>query len=88
MAQKDRITSNRVPHYDFGRHAVNYQTSNKGQFTQHDLSQAMKSKMEATRTGIDVRKSHFMFGTDTDQGRKSVGPHTTKAQFAPSNGAF
>ena len=47
LAQKDRITSNRVPHYDFGRHTVNYQTSNKGQFTRHDLSQASQSKITA-----------------------------------------
>jgi hypothetical protein len=40
LAQKDRITSNRVPHYNFGRHQVNYQTSMKGQFTSHDLSAA------------------------------------------------
>ena len=48
MEQKDRITSNRVPHYDFGRHAVNYQTSNKGFLTQHDLSQAGECKKTAT----------------------------------------
>ena len=40
LAQRDRVTKNRVPHYELGRHAVDYCTSNKGQFTSHDLSQA------------------------------------------------
>ena len=47
LAQKDRVMRNRVPHYDFGRTKVNYQSSTKGQFTQHDLSHVSQSKIEA-----------------------------------------
>ena len=50
---------NRVPHYDFGMHKIDYSTINKGQFKNHDLSSVALSKKEADMNGKDVRKSHF-----------------------------
>jgi len=75
---------NRVPHYDFGRTPVDYQSSNKHQFTEHDLSQANQSKIDAANTSKDVRKSHFLFGTDT----AALGPQTTKAHMTPMKSAY
>ena len=59
IAQKERVAMNRVPHYDFGMHKVDYATINKGQFKTHDLSSVAQSKKEADTNGKDVRKSHF-----------------------------
>lgn len=59
IAQKERVTMNRVPHYDFGMHKIDYSTINKGQFKNHDLSSVALSKKEADMNGKDVRKSHF-----------------------------
>ena len=57
---------NRKPHYNFGRTKVDYQTSNN-KFTEHDLSQATQSKIDAAANGKDVRQSHFLFGTDASE---------------------
>ena len=72
MAQKDRVTMMRKPHYDFGRTKVDYQTSNNSKFTSHDLSQATQSKLDAAANGKDVRQSHFLFGTDASEHKKVV----------------
>ena len=63
---------NRKPHYNFGRTKVDYTSSNKGQFTQHDLSQATQSKKDAAANGKDVRQSHFLFGTDASEHQKAI----------------
>ena len=61
------MINNRKPHYNFGRTKVDYQTSNKDKFTEKDLSQATQSKLDAVANGQDVRKSHFLFGTDASE---------------------
>ena len=38
QAQKDRVQKNRIPHYDFGRDSINYQSIAKNNFQAHDLS--------------------------------------------------
>ena len=55
LAQKQRNAAQRVPHYDFGRHAVDYQTSNRDKFTTHDLGHVKQSKIDAKNNEKDVR---------------------------------
>ena len=40
QAQRDRVQRNRMPHYDFGRDPVNYQSTAKNEYRSHDLGQA------------------------------------------------
>ena len=79
MAQKDRVINNRKPHYNFGRTKVDYQTSNKDKFTEKDLSQANQSKLDAAANGQDVRKSHFLFGTDASEHKKDQVNQTARS---------
>lgn len=53
-----------MPNYDFGRDLVNYQSMAKNNFHTHDLSQAKLAQKERAKNADDVRKSHFLFGTD------------------------
>jgi hypothetical protein len=53
-----------MPNYDFGRDLVNYQSMAKNNFHAHDLSQAKEARLDRAKNGDDVRKSHFLFGTD------------------------
>ena len=71
QAQKERVTKNRVPHYNFGRTPVDYQSSMKGQFREHELIGVNQSKIEAANNGKEVRKSHFIFGTDQSEHKKA-----------------
>ena len=68
--QRDRVQKNRMPHYDFGRDMVNYQSMAKNNYQAHDLSQAHEAKIERSKNSNDVRKSHFVFGTDVNPHHK------------------
>ena len=80
LAQRDRVIKNRQPHYDFGRAQLDYQTIAARQFQQHDLSQVKQSKIERINNGKDVRKCHFVFGTDAN-------PHVPQTTTATTTAA-
>lgn len=79
QAQKDRVQKNRMPHYDFGRDAVNYKSIAKNEYTTHDLSQAKQSQLDRATNAKDVRQTHFLLGTDGRPSSLNVHPNTTKA---------
>ena len=85
--KRDRVQRNRVPHYDFGRDTTNYQSIAKNNFQAHDLSQAKQTQLARAKNSSDVRKSHFLFGTDSNPHSKTLMPNavsnTMKSQHAP-----
>jgi hypothetical protein len=80
QAQRDRVARNRMPHYDFGRDPVNYQSTAKNEYHSHDLGQAVQAKQERAENARDVRKSHFLLGTDSPSHMShKITPSSTKA---------
>lgn len=55
---------NRVPHFTAGNDKIDYLSSAKNQFVAHDLSLIKESNLERQTNGLELRKSHFTFGTD------------------------
>ena len=85
--QRDRVTKNRKPHYDFGRDSVNYQSIAKNNFHAHDLSQAKQAQIDRAKNSNDVRKSHFVFGTDANPHTK-IGMIPNAVQSTGQRGSF
>ena len=75
--QRDRVRKNRQPNYDFGRDLVDYRSIAKNNFQAHDLSQCKQAQLDRAKNSSDVRKSHFLFGTD--QNNQSMVPIMSNA---------
>lgn len=69
--QKDRIRKNRVPHFDYGHDKVDYNSISKKSMVAHDLSQNIGAAQERKQNGLELRRSHFLFGTDQSPHKKS-----------------
>ena len=66
-----------MQNYSYGRDPVNYQSVAKHVYGEKNLNQTMLARQEREANGKDLRKTHFLFGTDTS-------PHAKNAQFANS----
>jgi hypothetical protein len=55
---------NRVPHFSNGNDKIDYLSCAKNQFVAHDLSLIKQGNIERQNNGLELRKSHFSFGTD------------------------
>lgn len=79
----------RSAQFQYGTDKTDYKTSVGQNFIKHELSQVAEAKQERQNNGADLRKSHFMLGTDKDKERpvKTENPsgafEQTKAFKAP-----
>lgn len=73
--------SNRKPHYDLGRDATNYTSTAKGGFQEHDVTGATQVRQTMQNFSKDVRKSHFLFGTDVDPDKPHYSNTKVKSQL-------
>lgn len=69
--QKERIHKNRMPHFDYGHEKIDYMSISKNSMVPHDLSQNKGATKERQQNGLELRKSHFLFGTDLSPHKKS-----------------
>ena len=68
----------RSAQFQYGTHKTDYKTSVNQNFITHDLGQVAEAKKERQENGADLRRSHFMLGTDKD---KVIPAKTEKPSF-------
>ena len=57
-------------------------------FHAHDLSQAKQAQLDRAKNGDDVRKSHFLFGTDQNPHMKNLMPNAVPNTMRSANAPF
>ena len=63
----------RQQNFSYGKDAPSYVSVAKKDFPVHNSSEAMDNLARSKLNGVELRKSHFMFGSDPANFTKSTG---------------
>ena len=69
------VQKNRIPNFSAGRDKRDFVSSANTFLVPHDLGAITQSNLDRKANGLELRKTHFDFGTDVD-------PHSTKELMA------